>query len=256
MRKQILSTFFMTCLSNIKKYSPEILTGIGISGMIFSTIMAVRVTPAAMKLIEQKKNESKKDRLDKKEVVQTTWRCYTPSVVSTVVSVICIIGASTINSKRNTALAAAYSISESALKLYQEKVIETVGEKKEQEVRDNVAKEYLKNDPITTREIILTERGNTLCYDPLSSRYFKSDIEMLRQAVNELNRDMTIRIGMSVSLNDFYDKIGIDRTTVGDSIGWNVNKGLIELKFSSQLTNNAMPCLVINFVTMPSYDFN
>ena len=36
----------------IKKHSPEILTGIGIAGMISATVMAVKATPKALKNIE------------------------------------------------------------------------------------------------------------------------------------------------------------------------------------------------------------
>ena len=48
-----------TILNNAKvatmKHSPEILTGIGIAGMVTATIMAVRVTPKALTLIEDEK---------------------------------------------------------------------------------------------------------------------------------------------------------------------------------------------------------
>ena len=34
------------------KHSPEILTGIGIAGMVTTTVMAVRATPKALRLID------------------------------------------------------------------------------------------------------------------------------------------------------------------------------------------------------------
>ena len=37
--------------------SPAILTGIGITGMITSTVLAVKATPRALELIEAKKHE-------------------------------------------------------------------------------------------------------------------------------------------------------------------------------------------------------
>lgn len=43
----------------MKKHSPEILTGIGIAGMITTTIMAVKATPKALILIEDKKMKLK-----------------------------------------------------------------------------------------------------------------------------------------------------------------------------------------------------
>ena len=41
----------------LKKHSPEILTGIGIAGMISATVMAVRATPKALQNIEHEKKE-------------------------------------------------------------------------------------------------------------------------------------------------------------------------------------------------------
>ena len=42
----------------IKKHSPEILTGIGIAGMISATVMAVKATPKALKNIECEKRRT------------------------------------------------------------------------------------------------------------------------------------------------------------------------------------------------------
>ena len=40
-----------------KKHMPEILTGIGIAGMVTTTVLAVKATPKALELIEEKKEE-------------------------------------------------------------------------------------------------------------------------------------------------------------------------------------------------------
>lgn len=114
----------------MKKHSPEILTGIGIAGMITTTIMAVKATPKALILIEEKKDELEADKLSLVETLKTAWSCYIPSALVCTVSLCCLIGASSTNFRRNTALATAYTLSESSLKEYQEKVTHTIGEKK------------------------------------------------------------------------------------------------------------------------------
>lgn len=238
----------------MKKHSPEILTGIGIAGMITMTVMAVKVTPKAIELIKAKKEEDEVDQLKPIEVIKTTWTCYIPSALIGTVSVACLIGASSVNFRRNAALATAYTLSESALKEYQEKVVETIGEKKEQSVRDSIAKDRIEKNPVEYRQVILTETGNTLCYDVCSDRYFKSDIEKIRKAENELNRRM--RDEMYVSLNDFYYEIGLANTKLGDLMGWNIDHGYIDLKFSSQLTSDGTPCLVLDYQVVPEYDFD
>lgn len=40
---------------------------------------------------------------------------------------------------------------------------------------------------------------------------------------------------MYISLNDFYYEIGLDPIKIGSDIGWNIDDGYIDLRFSSQL---------------------
>ena len=43
--------------TTLSKHAPEILTGIGIAGMVTTTVLAVRATPKALMLIDAKKQE-------------------------------------------------------------------------------------------------------------------------------------------------------------------------------------------------------
>lgn len=238
----------------LTKYSPGILTGIGITGMIGATFMAVKATPKALYLIEAKKEESEVEELTPVETIKTCWKCYIPATLTTVVSAACLIGASTVNAKRNAALATAYSISEAALREYQEKVVEVVGEKKEKAVRDAVAKNQIERDPVTKSEVVIIDsNSNTLCYEPLSGRYFKSTIDKIKKAEIKLDRQMIQE--MYVSLNDFYWEIGLDETDLGDKMGWNLSKGYMDLSFSSQLADDGTPCAVIVYGIPPVYDY-
>jgi hypothetical protein len=226
--------------------------------MIMTTILAVRATPKAIKQIEERTGENDHDGAMKSptalEVIKTCWKCYIPAAITGAASIACLVGASSVNGRRNAALATAYSLSETALKEYREKVIETVGEKKEQSIRDEVAKDRIAENPVRGREVILTDRGNTLCYDNVSGRYFKSNIESLRKAENEINRRM--RDEMYISLNEFYDEIGLAHIGVGDDIGWNIGKGYLELFFSAQLAEDgSTPCLVMDYAVIPEYNY-
>ena len=238
----------------LTKYSPGILTGIGITGMIGATFMAVKATPKALYLIEAKKEESEVEELTPVETIKTCWKCYIPATLTTVVSAACLIGASTVSAKRNAALATAYSISEAALREYQEKVVEVIGEKKEKAVRDAVAKNQIERDPVTKSEVVIIDsNSNTLCYEPLSGRYFKSTIDKIKKAEIKLDRQMIQE--MYVSLNDFYWEIGLDGTDLGDKMGWNLSKGYMDLSFSSQLADDGTPCAVIVYGIPPVYDY-
>ena len=86
MKKFDLSKAVKKAKTSVSKRSPEILTGIGIAGMIGTTIIAVRATPKALKLLEAEtelKNENGEE-LSKADIVRTTWRCYIPDRKSVV----------------------------------------------------------------------------------------------------------------------------------------------------------------------------
>lgn len=249
------SSIFKDVKRFVSARSPEILTGIGIAGMITTTVLAVKATPKAMSLIEDKKNEEWADELSPLDVVKVAWKPYIPAIVTGAVSVACIVGASSVNAKRNAALATAYKLSETALTEYREKVVETIGEKKEQIVRDKVAEERVKKNPVSKNEVIVTGNGKTLCFDPISGRYFMSSIEAIKRAENELNKQLIHDIFGYISLNDFYDELGLDRTIIGNDLGWNTDQ-LIDVSFSSQLNDNGEPSVVLDFLSTPKYGYD
>ena len=254
MNKPNMAKILNDVRTSVSKHSPEILTGIGIAGMITTTVLAVKVTPKALQLIEEKKKEEGVDKLTPVETVKTTWKCYIPATVTGVTSVACLIGASKVSARRNAALATAYKLSETALTEYREKVVETIGEKKEQVVREKVADEQIKRNPVSQNEVVVTGKGKTLCFDPLSSRYFESDLELIRRAENDLNAQILTQIGGYLSLNDFYDELGLDRIDIGDEFGWNLDNR-IALDISSHVTDDGRPSLVIGHYNRPDYNY-
>lgn len=236
------------------KHSPEILTGLGIAGMITTTVLAVKATPKALDLINDRKDELDTEKLPPIEAVKAAWKCYIPAAVTCATSTACLIGASSVHLKRNAALATAYKLSESAISEYKDAVIDKLGEKKEQTIRDKVAEEKMKKNPVSSSEVFITEKGNTLCYDTISGRYFKSDIDRIKRAENAINKQLLDE--MYVSLNDLYDELDLDHTKLGDELGWKIDDGLVELYFSSQLADDGTPCVVMDFARAPKYNFS
>ena len=170
MNKSNVATFFKNAKLFVGKHSPEILTGIGIAGMLTTTVLAVKATPKALQLIETKKKEEGVDKLPAKDVVKAAWKPYVPAAITCGCSLACLIGASSVNVRRNAALATAYKISETALAEYRDKVVETIGESKERQIREKVAKEHVEKTPVNTGGVIVTDFGNTLCLDVISGR--------------------------------------------------------------------------------------
>ena len=253
MNKPNLSEIATNMKNAISKHSPEILIGFGIAGMLSSTVLAVKATPKAMELINKEKHRKKVDKLTVKDTVKVAWKCYIPAATTAAASTACLIGASSIHAKRNAVLATAYKIAETTHREYREKVIETLGEKKEEAIRDKVDKEKLEKNPVNTCEVIITDDGDTLCYDSHSGRYFKININRLKRIENELNRQ--IYNDNYYSLNDLYREIGLEPIKLGDDLGWNLDDGYIELDLGSQLTPDDRPCVVIRYNVKPKYDY-
>lgn len=255
----------------LDKHSPEILTGLGIGGMLTTVVLAVSATPKALELIQIEKDRQSDERyreavendepsyapvesLKPIEVVKVAWKPYIPAIGVGATSIACIIFASKINYRRNAALATAYSLSERAFTTYKEKVIETIGEKKEKSVRDKISQDKLNEKKVTDNQIIVTSNSDTLFMDQMSGRIFKSDMDTIKKAVNKLNRDLTYQ--QYVSLNEFYYEIGLEGIKQGDLLGWNLDQGLIEPSYSTCLTKDDKPCIVIDFMVGPRYDFD
>lgn len=236
------------------KHSPEILTSLGITGFITSTILAVKATPKALSLIDDQKLRLGEEKLTPIETIKTAWKPYVPSILLTIASTSCIIGATSINRRRTTALAAAYTMSERALIRYRNKVIDTLGDKKEKEIQEKVAQEQVNNNNLKDNQVIITSKGNTLFMDSLSGRYFRSDIDKIKKIINELNRRLVFEHYLSV--NDLYYELGLNSTKNGSFMGWNLDEGLIEVKYDTALADNDEPCIVINYDISPRYDFD
>lgn len=253
MSKTSLSNLFNSVSTFTNRHAPEILTGLGIVGMVTTTVLAVKATPKAIRILEEKKE--KEPDISKVEIVKSCWKCYAPAVITGVVSIGCLIGASSVSARRYVALTTAYKLSETALSDYREKVVDTIGEKKEQTIRDKVAADIIQKKPVSNSEVFISGNGDSLCFDPMSSRYFTSSIEKIHKAVNEINRQMLQDICGSASLNEFYDELNIPRTEVGDILGWNTDN-LLDIGISSHITDDGRPSVVIDYYTRPIYEFD
>lgn len=260
MNKQTLSQIARDVRTALSKHSPSILVGIGITGMLTTTVLAVKATPKALKLMEERKRELDVEKLTPVETIKTTWKCYVPAATTGVVATACLIGANSVNAKRNAALATAYKISEKAFADYRESTTETVGEKKERVIRDKVSEKQITENPITNTEVIVTGKGQTLFYEPLSKRYFYSTVDKVRRAENKLNHNIiTDPFDTPVTVNDYFSELGLPTTATGECMGWTVRSGILDIYMSAQLIEDDSehenePCIVLNHTNPPVYE--
>jgi hypothetical protein len=237
----------------IIKNASTILTALGSIGVIETVRVTYVSGPQIRESLEDAKAEKNGEELTVFETVKAAAPVGWKVVAAAGGTLLCFISANSINLRRNAALLTVYQLSQTALKEYQDKVVETIGEKEDRKIKDQIAKDHVEKNPITANKVIMTGDGEHLCYDVLSGRYFKSDIEKIRRTVNELNATL-LREGW-VSLNDLYDKLDLDGIKRGEDLGWWLENqsDLIEIDFSSQLAKDGTPCLVLDYITEPRY---
>ncbi len=235
------------------KHEPEILMGLGLGGLIFSTAWAIKATFSASKKLEQKKKQLQKDKLSFKEGFKTVWKSYLPIAISVGLSVPCIIWGNRVSAKRGAVLAAAYAMSEKALYEYKEQVKETVGEKKDQEIREKIEGKRVA-DTYNSNQIFMTGDGDCLFLEPISGRYFKSNWNKISKAANELNAKAVSDIHGVTTLSDWFDELGLSKTDISDYLGWSLEdgkSGIISVDIVSALTPDNTPCGSIHYKVLP-----
>jgi len=209
---------------------------------------------ATIKAVEIMHHEAEAQLIDMydfkpKYVFEKVWKLYIPAVTSAAFTCTAIVCANRIGTRRATALAAAYSISERAFDEYKEKVVEKFGQGKEREIHEELAQERAEKAKNT--EVIITGTGEVLCYDTITGRLFKSDMEKLRKAQNDLNEQLINNV--YASLGDFYNLIGLPATPYSEEVGWNTDK-LLEITFSSVLIDG-VPCIALEYSVSPVRDY-
>lgn len=234
----------------ISDNSPAILTGLAVAGTVMTAYLTGRATFKAAEIIheDEARGGTAGDRRQRiKERTTLVWKLYLPAASSAVATIAFIIAANRIGTRRATALAAAYAISERAFEQYKDKVVEKIGSRKERSYRDEIAQEHVTRNP-PPENLVWDESGSVLCCDLFTGRYFLSDMESLRRAANDVNHQ--VNNDYYASLSDFYDRVGLEKTSMSDDFGWNSDK-LLELDFSTAMTPSGKPCLTFDFRVAP-----
>lgn len=236
--------------------APTVLSGIAVTTSVATAVLSAQGSFRAAQMLRMEEIRREISVLDPepmtlREKAELVWPCYAPAAVTGVVSVTCIIFANRIGTRRAAAMAAAYTMSRDAFSEYKDKVVEKFGKGKETKVRDEIAADQVRNNP-NDREIIISGPNEVMCYDSITGRYFKSDVESLRKAQNDVNRQ--ILHDMSAPLSEFYSLIGLPQTPYSDEVGWNHDHEL-ELQFTTVLSEDGTPCISINYETYPIRNF-
>lgn len=233
--------------------SPLILTAIGATGTVATAFLTGKASFEAAARIEKAQDERALGRtedpfeLSKTERMKVIWTLYIPAAGVGSITILAIVFANRISTKRAAALAAAFALSENRFTEYRDKVSEIVGKNKEQKVRDEVAQDHV--NAVSGQQVIVTGSGESLFQDEWSGRQFMSTMEAVKSAQNEVNYRM-MRDGYA-SMTDFYNELGLPGTKMSEELGWN-SDNLLEVTFSTALTDDQKPCITIDFRVAPT----
>jgi hypothetical protein len=236
----------------LKKYSPEILLGLGLTGVVAGTVLAVKNTMKANETIEAAKknlelvnevmvNESEQDRTKALAMVYVQTglelaKLYGPAISVSLFSIASILASHGIMQKRQVSLVAAYGLLAEGFQSYRNRVVEELGKETDRNFRHGLREEeYTEKSVGEDGKTVKTKKVNKV-YDPS----FKSDYaRFFDQTSNQWKKDPThnliflkaqqnyandlLRSRGHLFLNEVYEMLGIPWTPAGQMVGWVMN---------------------------------
>jgi hypothetical protein len=240
--------------------SPTLFSAVAVTGTITTAFLTGKATFKAAEIIESEMIHQDMQELGHvlttKEKIKLVWPQYIPPAIAVVGTVACIVTANSISASRMAGLAAAYKLSEKQYKEYEDKIKEKLGLKEAEEIRheinqDEIDRTYreVHGDSVGLGRPSLGVGGNTLFYEKWTGRYFWSDMETVKGAMNTLNyRMMTDHYA---TLSDFYDEIGLKNTQFSGEMGWSIENP-VELYFDATMADGGkIPCIVMEYHNRP-----
>ena len=251
----------------VKRSSPTILTFLGAAGVVATAIMAIKATPKATRLIENRRveksislgqgSESTFGELTKKEIIQTTWKCYIPTALIGLSTIACILGANVMSKRNQASLASAYVMLSESYRQYRNTAKSVYGNDADSKIKAQMAKNvYVHTDGFSLYDSDADPEEKILCYDLFSQRYFRTTLAAILNAQYHINRNLSLR-GYT-SINEFYEFLGIDGVENGAEIGWSMDiltdEGIMWLDFDNSFTtmDDGMECCIISALSDPN----
>lgn len=241
----------------LKRNSPTIVSCIGAFGVVATTVAAIKATPKALSLIEDEKARINKqleqgrwqtrvNKLTTAEIIKATWKCYIPTAVIGLSTMVCIFGANTLNKRQQEALASAYILLDNTYKEYKNKVTSLLGEDTNAHIQKSIVEDkYEKTD-------ISIDEEKQLFYEYNYGEFFERTKMEVLNAEYRFNK-MFASNGYA-TLNDFYKLLGLPLTQEGDFIGWSVQEGysLVDFEHELLIMDDGLECIFINLPISPS----
>jgi len=237
--RPLVKTFANWC----KRHSTKILATIAIGAEAAGFYFMHKEAPIVRDRLEELPEDAKM--IDK---IKAAAPVYIPAAGMFLLSSGAIVGGCALGEHRVAMLTGLYTASETALRKYEERVVEKLGKDQAREVKDETLKEVLKDSKTCGNEIIYTGNGGDIFFEPYSGRYFASSREAIDRGIAEFEKRLHSDIWCS--LNQLYDCWDIPRTNLGGYFGWNsddIIDGPLDIGFSGSIAPNKHSCQEINF---------
>jgi len=242
--------------------SPVLLTVVAAVGVIGTAYLAARGGYKSAEIIADKRYSENIRRTATQssyeptfqEKLALTWKSYVPACGVGLITVASVVGSNKISTSRSAAMAAAFTISEKAFVDYREKVVEQIGKNKAEKVDVAVAQDRVDSNPPTKENIVIvTNDADQIFQDSWSGRYFRSNMEAVNRAVNDLNHQLNVH-GYS-SLTDFYEHLGLSKTQESDEVGW-TSDNLLEVGYDAVIHDSGQTTVMaVKYRTKPIRDY-
>lgn len=231
----------------LKRSSPTILCCVAAVGVVGTAVAAVKVTPKAMKLLEDATDEKGTD-LSRTEIVLTVAHLYIPAAAIGAGTIFCIFGANALNKQHQARLMSAYALLRNYHKKYRDKLIELHGEEADVEIRNAMIREHCNFHSLDSD----VPDGKVIFYDEISGESIMRYEREIIDAEYHFNRNFTMR-GYAF-LNEFYEFLGLPMTEYGGIVGWSMASGIMWVDFEHRLIDNddgGPACYSIDMVFAP-----
>lgn len=238
----------------LKKYSPEILFGVGIAAIIGGTVLACRATLKIDDILAEHEEMTEKmergveelesyteEDYKKDNAIQTIKtgfkivKLYAPAAVCMSIGIASLLGSHHILKSRNLALMAAYNVLNTSFDTYRDRVRKEQGEDKDLEYLHGV-KDMAKSkttidengnpkDPDEKDMIPWSEDKIPSTYAKFfdeTSVYWQKNAELNKIFINcqQNHANDLLNTRGHVFLNEVYDLLGLTRTKEGAVVGW------------------------------------
>lgn len=228
-----------------RKHSPTILMTTGLVGVVAAGVLASRATLQLEPIVEDLeltttliKEVGKNSDVSGSEVKRDLTKAYVgsslkiaklyaPSVTLGAVSVVCILGAHNILSKRNVGLAAALKITETSFKQYRERVVAEHGAEKDREYKLNLRAQEVDGDEKGKKEVAMVfdpdlgVSGYARIFDKDNVNWDRrQDYNVMFLKTNQSYANDRLKAHGHLFLNEVYDMIGFEHSREGAVTGW------------------------------------